>query len=237
VAQGSESVELPIAPLVSIVIVVFRDRAELAALLESIDDRWARDCELIVIDGASDDGSVELLREMNHKIDYWVSERDRGIYDAMNKGIAAASGEYIWHLNAGDRPLLLPCDTLRTCLQEGIDVACFRVRTGETRFFQPKTGFRALIANPWHHQGTFYRRSSHPGYDADYRVYGDFDVNQRMRKAGRSVKLFDEVVALHTEGGGSTITGGSPHAAEIWRTVRKNSGALYVPVAFVWLHM
>ena len=60
------------------------------------------DFEYIVIDGGSTDGSVELIKEYSDKITYWVSERDNGIYQAMNKGIRAAKGEYCQFLNSGD---------------------------------------------------------------------------------------------------------------------------------------
>ena len=60
------------------------------------------DFEFIIIDGGSTDGSVEVLIEYNEHIDYWVSEPDRGIYQAMNKGILKATGEYCLFLNSGD---------------------------------------------------------------------------------------------------------------------------------------
>lgn len=60
------------------------------------------DFEYIVIDGGSDDGSRECIQENSHRIDYWVSEADGGIYDAMNKGISVATNENIIFLNSGD---------------------------------------------------------------------------------------------------------------------------------------
>src|ERR1700730_3258110 len=82
-------------PLVSIITVVFRDRAQLQPPMKSVFEHVQGDVEIIVIDGGSNDGTVEMLREWDGKIDYWLSESDRGIYNAMNKGIAAARGEYI----------------------------------------------------------------------------------------------------------------------------------------------
>lgn len=58
--------------------------------------------EWIVIDGGSKDGSVEFLNRHNQLIDCWVSEPDKGVYNAMNKGIKASKGDYLWFLNAGD---------------------------------------------------------------------------------------------------------------------------------------
>ena len=130
-------------PLVSIVIVLFRDREECVRLLDNIFAFDPRQFELIVIDGGSDDGTVEVLREWDDKIDYWLSEPDSGIYDAMNKGIAAAHGEYIFHLNAGDTLKSIPSETLAACLKDEVDVASFAVISDMEKYSVrgPEIGF------------------------------------------------------------------------------------------------
>lgn len=100
-------------PLVSIITVVFRAPNELLSLIESVLRLKNENIEFIVIDGGSEDGTRELLRKYDSEIDYWVSESDRGIYDAMNKGIAAAHGKFIFHLNAGDKLLYIPIPELK----------------------------------------------------------------------------------------------------------------------------
>ena len=60
------------------------------------------DYEYVIIDGGSTDGSVEVIKEREDKISYWVSEKDGGIYNAMNKGVKAARGEYLIFMNSGD---------------------------------------------------------------------------------------------------------------------------------------
>lgn len=86
----------------SIITVNYNDRTGLEATIKSVASQTCRDFEYIVIDGASTDGSVELLKQYNNIIDYAISERDKGIYNAMNKGISRANGEYCLFLNAGD---------------------------------------------------------------------------------------------------------------------------------------
>lgn len=88
-------------PLVSIVTVVFNDVANLQRTIDSIASQTYQNIEHIVIDGGSTDGTLDIIRK-NPSIDYWVSERDSGIYDAMNKGIQYASGTWINFMNSGD---------------------------------------------------------------------------------------------------------------------------------------
>jgi glycosyltransferase involved in cell wall biosynthesis len=216
-------------PLVSVIVVAFQDRDEVAALIDNIATFRGDDLELVVIDGGSDDGTLELLQSRNSEVDYWLSEPDRGIYDAMNKGIAAARGEYVLHLNAGDRLLLDPVVELAACSREKVDVASFRVRLDGDAVHVPGRSFMK-ITNVWHHQGTLYRRAAHLGYDTTYRVFGDFDHNQRMAKATSSVRIFDSVLSSHKNAG---LSGNKKHFREVYRSIRQNSGLLYIVVAFL----
>lgn len=89
-------------PMVSIVTVVFNGAALLQETMRSVWNQTYDNIEYIVVDGGSTDGTVELLKNAEGRIDRWMSEPDKGIYDAMNKGLALAQGEYVWFLNAGD---------------------------------------------------------------------------------------------------------------------------------------
>jgi glycosyltransferase involved in cell wall biosynthesis len=77
----------------------------LSGLRKTIESVFSQDydnIQYLIIDGGSEDGSVDFIKLNHHKIDYWISEKDKGIYDAMNKGIIQAKGEYILFLNSGD---------------------------------------------------------------------------------------------------------------------------------------
>ena len=221
-------------PLVSIISVVFRARQELPSLLESIAALRDDHTELIVIDGGSDDGSIDILRHFDNSIDYWISESDRGIYDAMNKGIAAATGKFVLHLNAGDRLRFIPRQELEQSLVDNVAVVCFAVEMAGFGIHRPRTGFILRFANAWHHQGTFYRREGHPGYDTKYRIYGDFDLNQRMVKAGKSVRLSNTVVAEQFSVG---VSANPATYHEQYDVVRQNFGTPYVCLAHVWRYI
>lgn len=219
-----------IPPLVSIISVVYRDRPALIPLMESIFPHASSDTEIIVIDGGSNDGTVELLQSWSDKIDYWLSEQDAGIYDAMNKGISAATGEYILHLNAGDNLFWIPAAELTDCKSDKVDVVCFNVLIDGKAVYRSQLGFLMRIDNTWHHQGTFYKRVSHPGYDTRYRVFSDFDVNQKLYLGGCTVRMFSETISGFSTGGASS---GQASRKEIYQIIRKNYGVIYLPIAFV----
>lgn len=86
----------------SVITICYNDRNGLLKTLESVKSQSSHDFQYIVIDGASKDGSADLLTEYASVIDYSVSEADKGIYNAMNKGICEAKGEYCLFMNAGD---------------------------------------------------------------------------------------------------------------------------------------
>ena len=86
----------------SVITINFNNRDGLRKTIESVVNQTYNDFEYIIIDGGSTDGSVDVIKEYADRIDYWVSEPDKGIYNAMNKGIDVAKGEYCIFMNSGD---------------------------------------------------------------------------------------------------------------------------------------
>src|SRR3989442_12615891 len=93
----------PTAPLVSVITVVRNDAGGLARTIESVRRQSYRPIEYVVVDGAASDGTVEMIRANADCIDSWISEPDRGIAEALNKGSRMAAGDLFLFLNAGDR--------------------------------------------------------------------------------------------------------------------------------------
>ena len=87
---------------VSIIVVSLNTKNDFLETIESINNQTYKNYEIIVIDGKSDDGTVDEINKIKHKLSSFIVEKDDGIYDAMNKGIAIAKGEWIIFLNSGD---------------------------------------------------------------------------------------------------------------------------------------
>lgn len=223
---------LAVKPLISIITVVFHAREDLPGLIESVARLKTDNVEFIVIDGGSEDGTCELLSQYDSVIDYWASEPDKGVYDAMNKGIAVAQGIFLFHLNAGDRLLHIPFRELEAAASNNTDVMAFRVSIDGKKEFRPRHGIALRLKNTLHHQGTFYRREGFPSYDVNYRVFADFDTNQRLARNDARIEIFDQVVACH-QGGGLSDAHTKANVNEFFQVIKRNYGWTHLPPA--WL--
>lgn len=113
----------------SVVTINYNNRDGLRKTIESVVNQTYKDFEYIVIDGGSTDGSVDVIKEYADRIDYWVSEPDKGIYNAMNKGIDVAKGEYCIFLNSGD--IFSSSDIIDECVPflDGTDIVAGYIQT------------------------------------------------------------------------------------------------------------
>ncbi len=89
-------------PLISIITVVYNGEQTLEATIKSISSQTYSNIEYIIVDGDSKDKTIDIINRHSSVIDKWISEKDNGIYDAMNKGITMATGDYLWFMNSGD---------------------------------------------------------------------------------------------------------------------------------------
>jgi len=89
-------------PTVSIITIVYNGSETLAKTIESIACQTYANIEYIIVDGNSTDGTQKIIKQYEQYISNWISEADKGLYDAMNKGIKMATGDYLWFINSGD---------------------------------------------------------------------------------------------------------------------------------------
>lgn len=171
----------PVPPLVSIITVVYNAGELVAPTIEAVAGLDYPAIEHIVVDGASTDGTLGVIGRYRGKIARLLSEPDHGIYDAMNKGIALATGEYLWFLNAGDTPAT--ANALNGLLR-GEDKPDYIF--GDTRLIEDDGTLRKLVRAParldWRamthgmqvsHQSFIARRAIAPMYDLRYRYIAD----------------------------------------------------------------
>lgn len=168
----------------SIITINHNNCAGLSRTMDSITRQTTKDFEWILIDGASTDGSADLIRQYEQHITYWVSEPDKGIYNAMNKGLCQAHGDYCLFLNSGD--WLAQDDTIEQILpilSGDIFVARSLYHngqqiTGKSRFLsQESFALSTLARESLPHQSTFIRTAllcQAGGYDESYRLLADW---------------------------------------------------------------
>jgi putative colanic acid biosynthesis glycosyltransferase len=175
------------APSISVIVVCKNPGARLHAALASVwEQRWAEP-ELVVIDGASTDGSREWLEAQRARSATLVSEPDAGVYDAMNKGVAAAHGEWVLFLGAEDRLVgdMVLSEALNWMKKTEAGVAAGEAAYDDGRLYKLRSHVNPVARNFVHHQAAFYRRSlfaENGGFDSTLTVMADYDFNIRLWK-------------------------------------------------------
>lgn len=197
-------------------------------ILNVIDKKVKTEIDYLVIDGGSTDGTTDIIRKYADHISYWVSEPDSGIYDAMNKGWAAAENDsFVLFLGAGDKIISLP-DTMSCFCQN--DILFGDVRMGEKTVFKARADYHLKLYNSLHHQALLVNKALHPGppFNCRYRIYADFDFNQRLIKRGANF-IYSPDISGYAIPGGVSDRGSFP---ELLNVISGNFGPIWVAMAF-----
>lgn len=199
-------------PIVSIITVVFNAVATIENTIQSIAKQARGDVEYIIVDGGSNDGTLDVIRKCDHLIDYWISEPDDGIYDAWNKGVRLAQGKWIGFLGADDIYLKGAIEGyvkyIKSTPDNSLDYISSRVnRTNGAKVVQ-------TMGKPWKwsdfkvymnvaHVGSLHSRALFEKFglfDTSYRVCGDYEFLLRPRDSLRAGFL-DQITANMSVGG------------------------------------
>ena len=235
------------APRISVIVAVYNAVDTLPQCIESVARQTYPDKELIIVDGASNDGSREVLESHDGQIDYWISEPDKGVYNAWNKGLARASGDWICFLGADD---YFWEDTVLTRLARALSEVPLSIRLayGQVMLIDNKDEPMFAVGDPWEkararffkgaclpHQGVMHRRSlfEQGGFDESFPIGGDYEIMFRELKAARAVFLPDIIVAAMRQGGLSSHPSGTRQAMMDIRRAQKMHGMAW-PSLF-WL--
>ena len=201
-------------PLVSVITSVFNGSLHLERCLESIAHQDYPNIEHIVIDGGSRDGTLNILDRYSDRIAFWKSERDTGIYDAWNKGLSEAHGEWICFLGADDEFAPHAISSYMKLAAENPEAEFLSSRI---RIVYP-SGFEKIAGEPWRwdrfarfmcavHVGSMHRRSlfdRNGMFDTSYRSAADYEFLLRSRSELKAA--FTPDVTITMQAGGASTT-------------------------------
>ena len=196
-------------PKFSIITVTFNAVNTLETTIQSILNQSYRNIELIIIDGKSTDGTTDIIKKYESGIYKWISEPDKGLYDAMNKGMKLATGDYIWFMNAGDE--IYAPDTLRLINDMWGEQDVFYGEMMLTDAHGEEIGLRSKMTSQilpaklsWKslkkgmvvgHQSFIIKRKIAPMFDTNYRYSADIDWIIKSLKKADSIKNTDLILS------------------------------------------
>lgn len=209
--RGERKRGTPERPLVSVITVVRNAVGDIARTIEGVLAQSYENVEYIVVDGASDDGTLDVIRRYDDRIDYWVSERDTGIYDAMNKGVelVSDSNAYIIFANAADK-LYSPAALERAVDRAGdADLVYGRMRLtdgDESAVMGREVTVSDLARETLCHPATLMRRrvfDTVGRFDTRFKIAADYDLIVRCFQHPVKSRFVDEIISEMQMGGTS----------------------------------
>jgi glycosyltransferase involved in cell wall biosynthesis len=203
--QGFFKTSLKDKPLITVITVVFNGEQFLEETILSVINQTYGNVEYIIIDGGSTDSTLEIIRKYEHAIDYWVSEKDKGIYDAMNKGIDLATGEWLNFMNADD--VFFNHQVLGNMIPIFCKSECV-LYSGSIQYdlgnvICPSMGKDTFLHNTIPHQGAFYSRVLFVSfrYDDKLRIMADYELNLLISQSNKEYLLSKDIIAQCRDGG------------------------------------
>ena len=198
-------------PVLSIITIVFNNVKDIERTMLSVLNQTYPNIEYILIDGGSTDGTWDIIKKYEGRLATWISERDKGIYDAMNKGLALATGDYVLFMNSGDE--IYSHDTVDKVFSSAPDADIYYGETemidenlnslGQRRHKTPENftlqSFRYGMSIS--HQAIYVRRSLAGPYDLQYKLSSDIDWILRIAKKATKIVNTKMYVAKYLVGG------------------------------------
>lgn len=196
---------------ISIITINYNNRDGLARTLSSVASQTYKNIQYIVIDGGSTDGSTEVIKTYQEHIDYWVSEPDKGIYNAMNKGVDKAIGDYLLFLNSGDYLISSSIiDDISHDLESYEDIIFGLLKTdpsgivGYADIHLPLTLLDFFKGNPIPHPAAFIKRElfQRMNYDESLKIVADWSFFlQAVIFMRCSCKKIEKIITIFEDNG------------------------------------
>jgi len=234
-------------PRFSIITVSYNAKEDLEKTIKSVSCQSLKEYEYIVIDGNSTDGTKEVLKKYDKEINYWVSEPDKGIYNAMNKGAKVARGDYLYFLNAGDT--FFDKNTLEEVSREidnNQDLVYGRIRVvnknNDKSYIRDKklTKFKIKLGFKVSQQAVFIKRDTFNkvgGLDERYKIAADFDLLCKIFDGNYLIKKIDLVICNYDGDGVSSNLKKSYGDTALVIKNRYNGGYLKIYKIIVYLKL
>ena len=201
-------------PFLSILTVSYNSVETIEKTILSVLDQSFHDYEYIIIDGASNDGTTDVIKKYEHDLSYWISEPDEGIYDAMNKGIKKCKGKYIGIINSDDQYLPGSFEYVQKAINRNPNC---QVVYGDMIYDMPgRTNIviksrqdikrRHFYCMPILHPTAFVKKDCYLKYglfDTDYKIISDVDLMYRFLSNNVSFCYLDKKISYMNAGGAS----------------------------------
>jgi glycosyltransferase involved in cell wall biosynthesis len=214
-------------PLITIITVVYNGGEYIENTIRSIIFQDYNNVEYIIIDGGSTDETLNIIRKYEDAIDYWVSCKDDGVYDAMNKGISLSSGKWINFMNAGDSffNLHVLSDVKDFLSDENSVIYGAKITNNNIELPKPLTSLKngEIFAC---HQSMFFnfdKIGKCLNYDLTYKIYADYELLVRIDLMGGSFREINLIISDYADGGISSVVS-SQKRKDKYRAVYKHYG-------------
>jgi len=230
--------------LISIITINLNNLEGLIKTVQSVFEQDYSNLEYLIIDGNSKDGSIEFIKSQESNIDYWISETDAGIYDAMNKGIKKARGVYLLFLNSGD---VFYCKNSLTKLilgNQGYDIiygnlVLNKISSEEVFRYPTLLSLRFFRYSTLPHQATLIKKDlflKYGNYNTNYKIVSDWiyfcDV---IIKYKATYKHIDELISIFdTSGISSQPSGGKVIRQEVAHHFKKEYWFYFYYFKMLW---
>lgn len=200
-------------PKLSVITIVYNNVKHIERTLQSVINQTYLNLEYIIIDGASNDGTLEIINKYRNQLTHFVSEPDKGIYDAMNKGLRLASGDYVLFMNSGDE--IYSPDTVAEVFSKAEDADIYYGETelinerleclGTRRHKTPEnfTWKSFKYGMNVGHQAIYVKREITELYDLDYKLSADIDWILKAVSKAKTIVNTQQTVAKFLIGGAS----------------------------------
>lgn len=222
--------------VISIITVSYNASTTIEQTILSVIKQTYKNIEYIIIDGGSQDKTIDIIKKYENRISYWISESDKGIYDAMNKGLAVATGDYVLFLGADDK--LFSDDTITKIIpslkEEQIYYGDSYITQIRKIYWGKFNKYKLSLGNICH-QAIFYPKKIYKTkhYKTEYKIYADYVYNLELFPFYK-FKYLNETISIFNYNGVSSSQNDSCFSKDQYYIILKTLGILPVTIRIIF---